>query len=236
MGRVAGNDAAGQASAPFGGNIGLGDLVQFLIENAGDFGCEARAFHQEPFVKGFRYAVQILQQFAFAQGCQIGPEQIGGMRAAQNGSAIHPADPLVEADHFGISFQNLLRQGAKGQQQFPQGLAQAGACLVVRYPVPKQRGYFGPWYPLPGMQAQIAKDGAGLAPAGYQILPQIADGPKGTEEMDANNRLPGADIQRHKVVLIGILSRQCHPLRLSTWDVVQPSYNLWLWFASSISR
>jgi hypothetical protein len=27
--------------------------------------------------------------------------------------------------------------------------------------------------------------------------------------MDANSRLPGADIQRHKVVLIGILSRQC---------------------------
>jgi hypothetical protein len=30
--------------------------------------------------------------------------------------------------------------------------------------------------------------------------------------MDANNRLPGADIQRHKVVLIGILLRQHHPL------------------------
>jgi hypothetical protein len=29
--------------------------------------------------------------------------------------------------------------------------------------------------------------------------------------MDANNRLPGADIQRHKVVLIGILYRQRHP-------------------------
>jgi hypothetical protein len=29
--------------------------------------------------------------------------------------------------------------------------------------------------------------------------------------VDANNRLPGADIQRHKVVLIGILYRQCHP-------------------------
>jgi hypothetical protein len=29
--------------------------------------------------------------------------------------------------------------------------------------------------------------------------------------VDANNRLPGADIQRHKVVLIGILLRQCHP-------------------------
>jgi hypothetical protein len=27
--------------------------------------------------------------------------------------------------------------------------------------------------------------------------------------MDANSRLAGADIQRHKVVLIGILSRQC---------------------------
>jgi hypothetical protein len=26
--------------------------------------------------------------------------------------------------------------------------------------------------------------------------------------VDANNRLPGADIQRHKVVLIGILLRQ----------------------------
>jgi hypothetical protein len=29
--------------------------------------------------------------------------------------------------------------------------------------------------------------------------------------VDANNCLPGADIQRHKVVLIGILLRQCHP-------------------------
>jgi hypothetical protein len=29
--------------------------------------------------------------------------------------------------------------------------------------------------------------------------------------VDANNRLPGADIERHKVVLIGILYRQCHP-------------------------
>jgi hypothetical protein len=27
--------------------------------------------------------------------------------------------------------------------------------------------------------------------------------------MDANGRLAGADIQRHKVVLIGIFSRQC---------------------------
>jgi hypothetical protein len=27
--------------------------------------------------------------------------------------------------------------------------------------------------------------------------------------MDANSRLAGTDIQRHKVVLIGILSRQC---------------------------
>jgi hypothetical protein len=40
--------------------------------------------------------------------------------------------------------------------------------------------------------------------------------------VDANNRLPGADIQRHKVVLIGILSRQCltpeiRSLRTSYW-------------------
>ena len=61
------------------------------------------------------------------------------------------------------------------------------------------------------MQAKIAKDGAGLAPARHQIFTQIADGPKRAEEMDANNRLPGADTQRHKVVLIGILYRQCHP-------------------------
>ncbi|MFN6267550.1 MAG: hypothetical protein ACK45D_15120 [Alphaproteobacteria bacterium] len=61
------------------------------------------------------------------------------------------------------------------------------------------------------MEAKIAKDGAGLAPAGHQILTQIAYGPKRAEKVNANNRLPGADIQRHKVVLIGILYRQCHP-------------------------
>jgi hypothetical protein len=82
---------------------------------------------------------------------------------------------------------------------------------MVRHPVPQQGGYLGPWHPLPGMQAKIAQDGAGLAAAGHQILTQIADGPKRAEEVDANNRLPGADIERHKVVLIGILYRQCHP-------------------------
>ena len=61
------------------------------------------------------------------------------------------------------------------------------------------------------MQTKIAQDGARLAATGHHILTQIAYRPKRAEEMDANNRLSGADIQRHKIVLIGILSRQYHP-------------------------
>ncbi|MCA3388134.1 MAG: hypothetical protein INF65_05820 [Roseomonas sp.] len=115
---------------------------------------------------------------------------------------------MVQPDHFGIGFQHFIRQGAEGQQQFPQRLAQAGASLMVRHTVPQQGGYLGPWHPLARMQAKITEDSAGLAAAWHQILTQIADGPKRAEEVDANNRLPGADIQRHKVVLIGILLRQ----------------------------
>jgi hypothetical protein len=59
------------------------------------------------------------------------------------------------------------------------------------------------------MQAQISQNGARLAAPGHQILAKIANGTQRAEKMDANSRLPGADIQRHKVVLIGILSRQC---------------------------
>ncbi|MFN8983258.1 MAG: hypothetical protein ACK5X9_12150 [Alphaproteobacteria bacterium] len=195
--------------------------MQFFIKNRGDFGREAGAFHQQPFVEGFRDAVQIFQQFTFTKRRQIGPEQIGRMRAGQNGRAIHPADPLVQPDHFGIGFQHLIRQGAESQQQFPQGLPQAGAGLLVRYPIPEQGGQFGPWHPLARMQAKIAQNGAGLAAAGHQILPQIADGAKRAEQVDANNRLPGADIQRHTVVLIGILLRQCHPLRRSIKDTLR---------------
>jgi hypothetical protein len=115
-------------------------------------------------------------------------------------------------------------------------LPQAGAGLLVRYTIPEQCGYFGPGHPLASMQTKITQNGAGLAAAGHQILTQIADGPKRTKQVDANNRLPGADIQRHKVVLIGILLRQCHPLRLSIPDVIQLDYNLWLCHASIISR
>jgi hypothetical protein len=72
------------------------------------------------------------------------------------------------------------------------------------------------------MQAKITQNGAGLAAAGHQILSKVADGTQRAEKMDANNRLAGADIQRHKVVLIGILSRQCltpeiRSLRTSYW-------------------
>jgi hypothetical protein len=59
------------------------------------------------------------------------------------------------------------------------------------------------------MHAKIAQNGPGLAAAGHQILAKVADGAQRAEKMDANSRLAGADIQRHKVVLIGILSRQC---------------------------
>ena len=206
---VASNDSARKASAAFGWDIRLGDLVQFFVKNPGDFGREARAFHQQPFVKGFRYPVQIFQQFPFAKGSQIGPEQIGRVRAGQNSGGIHPADPLIEPHHLGIGFKNFIRERPEGQQQLPQGLPEAGAGLMVGYPVPEQSGYFGPWHPLPGMQAKISQNGARLAAPGHQILAKVANGAQRAEKMDANSRLAGADIQRHKVVLIGILSRQC---------------------------
>jgi hypothetical protein len=80
---------------------------------------------------------------------------------------------------------------------------------MVGYSVPEQSGYLGPWHPLPGMHAKIAQNGARLAAPWHQILAKVADGAQRAEKMDSNSRLPGADIQRHKVVLIGILSRQC---------------------------
>ena len=80
---------------------------------------------------------------------------------------------------------------------------------MVGNPVPKQSGYLGPWHPLPGMHAKIAQNGARLAAPWHQILAKVANGTQRTKKMDANSRLPGADIQRHKVVLIGMLSRQC---------------------------
>ncbi|MCA3431556.1 MAG: hypothetical protein INF71_18285 [Roseomonas sp.] len=151
--------------------------MKLLIKYCGNLSREARTLHQQPFVKGFRDAVQILQQFAFTKRREVGPEQIGGVGAGQDGSAIHPACPLVQADHFGIGFQDLIRQGTEGKQQLPQGLPQAGAGLLVRHPIPEQGRQFRPWHPLPGMKAKITQDGSGLAAAGHQILTQIADGP-----------------------------------------------------------
>jgi hypothetical protein len=59
------------------------------------------------------------------------------------------------------------------------------------------------------MHAKITQNGAGFAAPGHQILAKVANGTQRAEKMDANSRLSGADIQRHQVVLIGILSRQC---------------------------
>jgi hypothetical protein len=59
------------------------------------------------------------------------------------------------------------------------------------------------------MQAKISQNGARLAAPWHQILAKVANGTQRAKKMDANSRLAGTDIQRHKVVLIGILSRQC---------------------------
>jgi hypothetical protein len=59
------------------------------------------------------------------------------------------------------------------------------------------------------MQAKIPQNSPRLAATGHQIFAKVADGTQCAEKMDANSRLAGAHIQRYKVVLIGILSRQC---------------------------